>query len=531
MLARQAPGTLRAAPTEAVTILVVVSGVRSRLIVPLLAAGLAAIVIITGGYGGGDLAAATYRVELFARSGLTLWDSQWYGGHWTFNYSVLFPPIGWLAGIPVMETVCVAVAAWAFDRLAVARFGRAGRVGAIVFAVGTVAQVANGQEPYLLGETIGLLAVLAATGKRWPLALPLGAAAALASPLTGAFVAIVAAAWLIGSWPERRWRAVALGAAAAGPVLAIELLFPGLGPEPFEPLNFLGMLAALVPIGIVVARRDRTIAAGVALYALAVVSAFGLPSAIGNNVTRLGVSFGVALVAVLAVEQRRGRALLIAAAIPLALAQWIPARQALLGEGNPSMSKAYFQPLLRYLDHADRPLGRVEVVPTVTHWEAAYVAPFFPLARGWERQLETANDAIFYRPGRLSVAAYRTWLFTNGVRFIALPDVALDYAAAAEAQLVRSGVPGIDLVWHSSHWRVYRVAGAPGIVSGPARLLSSTAAQIALLVSRPAPIVIRERYVPAWRVTRGRATLTPARGGWLELHPKQPGHVTLQIAL
>src|ERR1700738_2470736 len=89
---------------------------RSRVIAPAVAASLALVAILTGAQGV-DLAAATYRVELFARSGLTLWDSQWYGGHWTFDYSVLFAPIGWLAGIPGMEIVCVAVAAWAFDRL------------------------------------------------------------------------------------------------------------------------------------------------------------------------------------------------------------------------------------------------------------------------------------------------------------------------------------------------------------------------------------------------------------------------------
>src|ERR1700688_4678718 len=117
-----------------------VLGVRSRLIALLLAAGLALIVVLTGAQGV-DLAAATYLVELFARSGLTLWDSQWYGGHWTFNYSVIFAPIGWLTGIPLMEIACVAIAAWAFDRLAVARFGRSGRIAALVFAAGTIVQV------------------------------------------------------------------------------------------------------------------------------------------------------------------------------------------------------------------------------------------------------------------------------------------------------------------------------------------------------------------------------------------------------
>src|SRR5271157_193342 len=109
---------------------------QTRFVVPTLAAVLALVAVLTGAQGV-DLAAATYRVELFARSGLTLWDSGWYGGHWTFDYSVLFAPVGWLTGIPLMEIGCVAVSAWAFDRLAVARFGRAGRAGAVVFAVGT----------------------------------------------------------------------------------------------------------------------------------------------------------------------------------------------------------------------------------------------------------------------------------------------------------------------------------------------------------------------------------------------------------
>src|ERR1700730_3928668 len=120
---------------------------RSRIVAPALAASLGLVAVLTGA-SGGDRAAATYRVELFARSGLTLWDSQWYGGHWTFDYSVLFAPIGWLTGIPVLDIICVALAAGAFDRLAVARFGRVGRAAAIAFAVGTVVQVAIGQEPY-----------------------------------------------------------------------------------------------------------------------------------------------------------------------------------------------------------------------------------------------------------------------------------------------------------------------------------------------------------------------------------------------
>ncbi len=504
---------------------------RSRLIAPLLAAALTLLAVLTGA-SGVDLAAATYRVELFARSGLTLWDSQWYGGHWTFDYSVLFAPIGWIAGIPLMEVVCVAVAAWAFDRLAVGRFGRAGRAGAIVFAVGTVVQVAIGQEPYLLGETLALVALLAARGRVWPLAIAFGLASSLASPLAGGFLAMAAFAWLIGTWPNSRFAAGTLMASAALPVFALELLFPGLGTEPFPLLNFAGMFAGLVVVGVLAARLDRTIAIGVGLYAAALLLSFAVPSAIGNNVTRLGISFGVALVVMLAWEQRRhARALLIAAAVPLALAQWVPAAHALLGDGNPSIQAAYFRPLLSFLHRADRPLGRVEVVPTALHWEAAYVAPSFPLARGWERQLDTASNPIFYVPGRLTDASYRAWLFANGVRFVALPNVPLDYAAVAEGRLVRAGVPGLRLVWETRRWHVYAVSGAPGIVSGPARLLSSNGAEMRLAVSHAGSIIVRERFVDAWRVASGDAVLSPARGGWLELRARRAGRIELRIDL
>ena len=34
--------------------------------------------------------------------------------------------------------------------------------------------------------------------------------------------------------------------------------------------------------------------------------------------------------------------------------------------------------------------------PTANHWESAYLAPSFELARGWLRQLDTTRDDIFY---------------------------------------------------------------------------------------------------------------------------------------
>ena len=47
---------------------------------------------------------------------------------------------------------------------------------------------------------------------------------------------------------------------------------------------------------------------------------------------------------------------------------------------------------------------------------------------------------------------------------------------------------------------MFAVSGAPGIVSGPARLLSSDGADLRLMVTAPGSVIVREHYVDARRV-------------------------------
>jgi hypothetical protein len=97
---------------------------------------------------------------------------------------------------------------------------------------------------------------------------------------------------------------------------------------------------------------------------------------------------------------------------------------------------------------------------TQSHWEAAYVAGHdrISLARGWDRQLDTRYGAIFYRP-TLGAPAYRGWLAENKVAYVALPDAPLDAAGRLEGELVARGLPYLRELWHSKHWRLYRVMG------------------------------------------------------------------------
>jgi hypothetical protein len=517
---------------------------RGGLLAAAIAAALGVIALLTG-VSGGDIAAAVYRVDLFRRVGFTLWDNGWYAGHWTLSYSVLFGPIGAALGIPLTDVACAAIAAWAFDRLIAPRFDRVGHVAAAVFAIGTLVQIASGRVPFLLGEAIAILALLAAARRSWPLALLLAAVAAMCSPLAGGFIALVALAWLLADLPRRNLGSAALLAVASIAVGVPELLFPGQGVMPFSTLDFVAMVTPVCALGLLVEESQRTMRIGAGVYGLAVLACYLVPSAIGVNITRLATSVGLSLMLcalpALTVQGRwslkvgrrvwGARTLFAVAVVSLALSEWVPAAGALLGSTNPSSSKAYFRPLLGYLIPHDRPLGRIEVVPTATHWEAVYVAPSLPLARGWERQLDTADNPIFYEPGKLNATSYRAWLDNNGVRFVALANAPLDYVAGPEARLLGAGVPGLKLVWRNANWRVYRVLGAAGIVSGAGRIVSEQGSTVVVDASRRGSLLVRIHYSPKWGVRSGHAALHEGPGGWLTVSARRTGLIVLAISL
>ncbi len=123
---------------------------------------------------------------------------------------------------------------------------------------------------------------------------------------------------------------------------------------------------------------------------------------------------------------------------------------------DPVVEPSYYRPLLGFLDRAGGPPFRVEIPFTQAHWEAAEVARRFPLARGWERQLDGTRDALFYG-GVLNRVTYGTWLAEHGVGYVALPSGKPDYSARKERALIESGLPYLKLAWRSKDWRVYEV--------------------------------------------------------------------------
>ena len=190
-----------------------------------------------------DLAAATYRSELFGHSGLTLWDNGWYGGHHLLAYSVLAPALGWLIGAPMLAAVSMTIATALFAALIDGLFGaRAVRIASIWFAVGAAIGLLAGRVPFDLGLAIGLGALLAARFAthrpgRQALALLLAVMCALASPVAGAFLALAALSWALGG-PSRRFPLLLMVAALA-PIAAARTVLPGRGLAAVRPLGVL----------------------------------------------------------------------------------------------------------------------------------------------------------------------------------------------------------------------------------------------------------------------------------------------------
>lgn len=495
-----------------------------------------------------DLAAGEYRSWLFGQEGLALWDNQWYGGHHLLGYSLLLPPLGHLLGPQLLGALCTTAAAALFALLARRRFGDAALLGALWFAAGSATILLSGRLAFGLGLVPALGALLAlAYGRRLP-ALLLAVASAVSSPVAGVFLAMATTAWALAEpWPaardtrrplwrelatERRLTGLAIAAAAVVPVGFLSLAFPEGGKEPF-------VLSAFWPVPATVAaalwlwpREQRTLRIGAVLYLLGCTAAFVLDTPVGGNAARLGALFAGPLFA-LVLWRRRPLALALVA-LPLLYWQWTAAvHDVTTSHGDRTVERAYYAPLLDQLEqrNPDGTGGRVEIPFTKLHWEARWVAPEQPLARGWLRQFDHKVNALFY-DGELTPAAYEAWLRRNAVRFVALPDTRLDYSARREAELVAGGLPFLREVWADDDWRLFEVRDATPLATGAgARVERLGPDELTLSVARPGTVLLRVNWTPYWQVAAGDACVAPAPapGGedLTELRVRRAGEIRL----
>ncbi len=469
-----------------------------------------------------------YRTNLFADHGFVLWDSAWYGGHHVPGYSILFPPLAALLGVRVVGALSAVISAALFERLAREHFGGRAWFGAIWFAAATAMNLITGRLAFGLGITFALAAVLAATHRRMGLAALLAVATTLSSPVAGLFLGLGAIAWLLAS---RSAPALWFSVASIAPTLALIVLFPEGGTEPFVASSFWPALISCAFVGVALPRHEHTMRIGVVLYALACVAAFVIPSPVGGNVVRLSTLFCGPLLACLL--WRRQMVFLALAAIPLLYWQWnAPVRDVVRADHDPATRPSYYQPLLSFLHAQGGPPFRIEIPFTTNHWEAAEVAPSFALARGWERQLDRQDNGIFYRPG-LTAAGYRRWLGIYAVRYVALPNVRLDESAKAEAALLRRGQRWLQPVYRDARWRVWKVRSPTPLAGGAGTLTAIDSDSFTLHATRPGTIFVRERFTPYWAVTSGTGCVRQAPGGWTEVTVRGPGavHVAARFSL
>jgi len=266
-------------------------------------------------------------------------------------------------------------------------------------------------------------------------------------------------------------RALVLAAATLAPLAVLGGAFPEAGRFPFRMAAWVLTVAACAA-AYWLPRSLGPVRIGAGLYAVAATLTFVLANPLGANVTRLGMFVLAPLLVATATLSRRALALLV---VPLLWWQWSPAVDAVVRSGSdPSTEKAYYQPLLDELDRHGQPVGRIEIPLTLRHFEAAYVAPVVPIARGGERQLDIALNGLFYRDGPLNPAVYRRWLLDNGVRYVALPDAPLDSSSQKEKDLIEREPEYLRPRWSSEHWKVYEVMLPRQPSAEPSTLVSST---------------------------------------------------------
>jgi hypothetical protein len=312
-----------------------------------------------------DLAAQTFRADLFDSKGLLLWNNYWYAGHYLLGYSVLFPPLGALLGPRVVGALAVVATAALFAAIAYRRYGDRAWLGVLWLGVATATMLMANRLTFALGAAIGLGALVAAQRGRTALATALAALSGLGSPVAALFVAIAGGTLAVTG---RRRMGVLLAVGALAPIVVLGLAFPTGGYFPFVFTAFLPVPLFAAAAYVLVPREERALRAGILIYAGVCVVLFAVHTQVGANAARLGSLFGGPVLA-LALVGRRPVALAILA-LPLLWWQWVaPVRDFAAGQDDPSVTAEYYAPLIGELGRLTqaRPV-RIEIPPTRIRW-------------------------------------------------------------------------------------------------------------------------------------------------------------------
>jgi len=489
-------------------------------------------VLIWLGPPGVDFAAHTYQRTFLLQHGFAIWNNFWYAGRYSFvTYSFIYYPLAALMGIKLLAVVSIGVAALAFSLVVWQEWGPSARFSSRAFAILWPGVVLSAAFPFALGAMLALLSLAALQrGHRRLFALLLFLTL-LASPLALLLLVLVLAGCGLDRPPKRATVAVIVAAVACE--LGLRRLFPEQGQFPFSVADLVpGLLFGTLGIALTVrVPGARRLFGLFAVFLAATIVAFLVPGDLGANIERF--KFMAIPLALLATTVTRKR-IVVAAALVSVAGFWnisALAHTATAAAADPTHSKAYWQPAIRYLRAHLSPSFRVEAVDTIEHWPAAYLPDAgIPIVRGWYRQNDFPQNEVLY-DRNLAAHAYQDWLRSLGVRYVVLTDAPPDYSARGEARLVRSGRSGLVRVFQSLHVDVYEVPHASPIVTGAgdATVLWLEPTRLVFSVTQPGRYRVKVRWSPYWRTTGGCVWRGP--DGTVRVKAANRGLISMNVAV
>jgi hypothetical protein len=511
---------------------------RELVLGAVLTAAIAALVLAVGP-APGDAPVHLYRTFL-VRDGALVWDNFWYAGTYPLaSYSLFYYlPAALVGNLPLVFAAAVASTVL-FSSIALRQWGTAALWPSRVFGVLAAAPMFTGLYAYSLGFTAMLAALKLLQLRRFRLAAVMAVLTVGFSPLAFAFLCLVVASYVVSRRQialRQIWFGAGLVLAAGIEILALVLFPASTGIYPFHWIDFAGVLL-VTTLGVLVARGARNAAPLVAFYALwglGSILIYIVPSPLGDNWTRLSAFvFPVMLLTASLAGFRPHRlvAVALAAAFAFNIVPYIllvPSRL-----DNPTQQASFWRPAIRFLRAHEQPGYRVEVVPTAEHWEAYWIPRSgFPLARGWYRQLDEADNPTFYQK-HLGAVAYRHWLRSTAVRYVLLsPTAPLDWGGGGprEARLLRSGGSGLTLVFESANWRIYELPHATPLLTGPAHPVVTAFGHTVIRgrVFAAGSYLLRTHYNPYWHL-RGAGCVAQGPDKMTILDLTQPERFSLAV--
>jgi hypothetical protein len=481
-----------------------------------------AALVLAVGPAPGDAPVHLYRT-LLVHDGALIWDNFWYAGTYPLaSYSLLYYlPAALVGNLPLVFAAAVASTVL-FASIAWREWGSAALWPSRVFGVLAAAPMFTGLYAYSLGFTAMLATLKLLQLRRLRLAVVAAVLTVGFSPLAFAFLCLIVGSYALsrrGITRRHLWFGVGLAVAAGIEILALVLFPTGTGVYPFHWIDFGGVLVVSF-LGVLVARQARgagPLVAFFALWGLGSVVVYIVPSPLGDNWTRLGAFVFPVMLLTASLAGFRPRRLVVFAlafafaynVVPYALL--VPSRL-----DNNTQQASFWRPAIRFLREHEQPGYRVEVVPTAEHWEAYWIPKAgFPLARGWYRQVDVADNPTLYKTN-LDAGAYRSWLRSAAVRYVLLTTTApLDWdGGPQEARVLRSAHSGLRLVFRSRNWTIYELPHATPLLTGPANPVVTSFGHTAIRgrVFAAGQYLLRNHYSPYVRL-RGAGCVSSSPDG------------------